>query len=257
MSVFASSWLIPLNDQQGTHRLVAFPHAGAGAFTYRPWISSLPEHWSLLAVQLPGRETRIREAFANDLITCGEAIAASLAQLPQRPTVFYGHSMGAMIAFETCRALRRIGSSLPIHFVAAARRAPHIPEPRPCHLADDQELAQVVMRLGAAQSQLLKDARLRSFFLPIIRADFTLFEAYAYTSGEPLSCPITVFSGSKDTEVASWELMAWESHTHNDFSSQTYEAGHFFHQSHSAMVCSNVCALNLSSPAEGVLCSAH
>ena len=239
-----SLWLVPLSQQtMNGPRLVTFAHAGAGAFTFRPWSAFLPSHWSLLGVQLPGRETRGDEPFANDLVSCGQAVAQALSQLPPQTTLFYGHSMGAMVAFEAYRALRQMGGPLPVHFVAGARRAPHIPEPAPCHLVDDEALMEVVFRLGAAQSRLLSDPRLRAYFLPVIRADFALFEGYVYQDGPALHCPITVFAGSNDQEAATWELLAWQRHTRTDLNFHSYEAGHFFHQTLAAQLCSDVCYL--------------
>src|SRR5260221_3569275 len=108
-------------------RLLCFPYAGGGVAVFRVWPDLLPSEIEVWAIKLPGRDGRTHEPIPDDLQTLAFAIASRLAPLLDRPFARFGHSIGALLAFEFARALRRRGQIGPMRLFVSARRAPQLP----------------------------------------------------------------------------------------------------------------------------------
>jgi medium-chain acyl-[acyl-carrier-protein] hydrolase len=181
----------------------------------------------LCAIQLPGRETRLKEppiAVWNKLI---DALVSALAPEMDRPFVLFGYSLGALIAFELARALRRTGSPQPGHLFVVARPAPQLPPvgSRLAHLPDHQ-LLDTLSRAGAFPSPVAGDRAFLEMALPAWRMDLSLSEGYRYRAELPFEFPISTFGGLSDPTVGRHVLAPWESHTAERFELRMLPGGH-------------------------------
>jgi medium-chain acyl-[acyl-carrier-protein] hydrolase len=228
-------------------RLFCLPFAGGGASVYRPWDGGLPLTAELCAVQPPGRETRFREPPYTRLAPLVVALADAIEPLLDLPAVFYGHSMGAITAFELIRELRRRGKPKPARLIVGGRRAPDGP-PRgaPLHALPDPEFLDALKRLKGTRSAVLENDDLMRILLPVLRADFAAHETYEYVDEPPLDCPILAVSGADDAICPPDELEGWRRHTRAGFEAATLPGDHFFLQSHRPMLL-NLIARNLPS----------
>jgi surfactin synthase thioesterase subunit len=180
------------------------------------------------ALQLPGRGDRFREDPITDLEALIGQIATAALSLTDRPFVFLGHSLGALLSFETARELRRRGDSLPVHLFAAGRSAPQIPETGPSlHRLPDKELIEELATLGGMPEEILAEPDLIELVLPAVRADLFINETCVYREETPLACPITALGGTSD-DVPVEELRAWGAQTSSEFRYQMFEGDHFF-----------------------------
>lgn len=148
------------------------------------------------------------------------------------PYAFFGHSMGAVIAFELARAIRRRDIAPPVHLFLSARRALHIPSrEEPCHHLPDSEFAEtLIKRYNGIPKTLLEQPAMLQFFLPVVRADFTLIETYRYMPEPPLDQPITTFGGTEDDGVTPDDLDGWQQLTLRPIRRHMLPGGHFFLQ---------------------------
>jgi len=148
------------------------------------------------------------------------------------PYAFFGHSMGAVIAFEVSRAIHRRGDAPPSHLFLSARRAVHIPSrEEPCHHLPDAEFVEtLIKRYNGIPRTLLEQPAMLQFFLPIVRADFTLIETYRYVPEAPLEQAISVFGGTEDEGVTFDDLAAWQHLTRRRVRRHMLPGGHFFIQ---------------------------
>lgn len=228
-----SPWLvIPQRQPEAQLRLFCVPYAGAGASAYHAWGKGLAPAIETAAIQLPGRETRLREKPFNRLLQLVEALADQLDPHLDRPFALFGHSLGALIAFEVCRALRRRGRPLPTQLVVSARRAPHLPETdEPIHALPQAAFVEVVQkRYNALPEVIRQDPELLDLFVPGLRADFEMLETYRYVEDEPLSCAIVAIGGRADPRVNAEGLALWRRQTTGPFWSTTFDGGHFYLQ---------------------------
>lgn len=183
----------------------------------------------VVPIQLPGRESRWKEPCFKNLATLARQLAEAISPFTGTPFACFGHSMGALIAFELTRQLRREQKAGPLHLFVSACRAPHLPgEGRLRHTLPNGELLLELRTLSGIPLQLLEDAEAMQFYLPRVRADIASCASYQPGNEAPLRCPIAVFGGRDDKEVAEHELAAWQIHTDNEFCLRTYPGGHFF-----------------------------
>jgi medium-chain acyl-[acyl-carrier-protein] hydrolase len=218
-------------------RLFCFPHAGAGALTFRPWTSGLPAECEVNAIQLPGREMRMAESPITDLSALVSTLTGVLYPYRlDKPFAFFGHSLGALIAFELARNLRNTYNLSPIHLFASGRIAPHLKDARPpIHALSKSEFVDKLRELNGTPDEVLDSPEMAPL-LHTLRADFALNEAYSYQPGPPLGVPISAFGGVEDTKVSEQELMGWQMHTSKAFKLRMFPGDHFFINSARAAV---------------------
>jgi medium-chain acyl-[acyl-carrier-protein] hydrolase len=206
------------------------PYAGGGVAAFARWPAALPRDTEVAAVQLPAREGRIQERPITDMALIAGAIAAELEAMAPLPLVIFAYSVGARVAFEVVRRLVARGGVEPVHFIAAACRAPRLgPTAAPLHTLSDAELVRRVHEsYGGIPQPLLDDPSVLAMFLPALRADLQLMEAYDYREAAPLNCPITVFGGRDDRNARPDDLAGWRLETTGPFAVQLFPGDHFF-----------------------------
>lgn len=210
-------------------RLVCLPHAGGGAGTFRAWPAALPAGVEVTTVRLPGREIRVAEPPRRRMHALADELAGALLPLTDRPYVMLGHSLGALTAYETARALLRLGAPAPSALVVSALRAPRwVAPPRPVFdLPEEQFLAHLV-GLGGTPADLLRDRGLLELVLPALRADFELLDTYVFAPEAPvLPCPVVAVRGAADPTVDRSDLLAWAEHSCTGFRYVEVPGGHF------------------------------
>ncbi|MCG8421694.1 MAG: alpha/beta fold hydrolase [Proteobacteria bacterium] len=210
-------------------RLFCFPYAGGGASMYRTWSDAVPQQVEICPVQLPGRENRLRDAPFRRIEPLIERLADALQPYLDRPFAFFGHSMGALVAFELAQTLRRHGRACPAYFFASARRAPHLAgDKNSLHTMTDDELIEELRRLDGTPEKVLADRGLMAWMLPLFRADFEVHETYACSQWEALDCPISAFGAVDDETVSREQIHAWRLHTRSEFVLRLFPGDHFF-----------------------------
>jgi medium-chain acyl-[acyl-carrier-protein] hydrolase len=229
----SKAWVVHLRpNPQARWRLFCFPFAGSGTIAYRTWPAHLPPDVEVCAIRLPGRETRLREPLFTRLEPLVEALAVVLRPFLDKPFVFFGHSLGALISFELARQLRRQDHPGPSHLFVSSYRAPQLPLLHPpVHQAPEAEFIARLRGFNGTPEIILQDAELRELVLPILRADFAIWETYEFANETPLNCPISAFVGEQDKEVSPQDMAAWRVHTHNTFRMHVFPGDHFFWQS--------------------------
>ncbi|MGD1897782.1 MAG: thioesterase II family protein [Phormidesmis sp.] len=226
-----NSWIIcPQRQVQAELRLFCFAYAGGSAWIFRPWAKQLPGSIEVCGIELPGRGKRLVEPAMTDLDTIIQALGPQLLPMLDRPFAFFGHSLGALVAFELCRWLRRTVQLTPCHFWVSAARAPQLPIPLPLmHQLSEQDFISRLKRYQGTPISVLNNLELMTLMLPMLRADFTVLETYAYQPRAPFEFPITGLWGDQDDIVSQAEVAAWQVHT-SQFSLESVPGDHFFMQ---------------------------
>ncbi len=213
----------------GRLRLFCFPHAGGMAHLFRAWSAGLSAGVDVLAVELAGRGARLREPAHRDIGALIDDLWVGLRPFLSGPVAFFGHSMGAIVAFELARRWRREEGKAPVQVMVSGHRAPHRPRRRPeLHLLPEADFVAALASMQGTPAEVLQNAALMEVMTPLLRADLQAVERYAYLEEAPLSCPITAFGGLSDGGIDPPELEAWREHGNGAFRLHLLPGGHFF-----------------------------
>ncbi len=215
--------------RRASARLFCFPHAGGGASVFRNWSEDLPSAIELCPARLPGREARLSEPPLTTMRELVAALAEAIAPHLEGRFAFYGHSMGAIVAFELARLLRASGAPMPACLAVSGARAPQfragwIPPPEP----GEREFLDQLRRLEGIPQEALDSPELLAAILPALRADASLYRQYVYEEQPPLECPIFAYGGQADPNVTPEHLAAWGGQTSVCFRARLFPGGHFF-----------------------------
>lgn len=212
-------------------RLFCFGHAGSGGAFFYPWKAPLLPDIEVCPVVLPGREMRHGEEPYTRIEHLIEPLFAALLPLTGKPFAFFGHSVGAVIAYELARRFTASYAPAPFCLFISARRAPTVPaRRRPFFGLPDDEFLAAVGRMNGMRSELLEYPEVFQLFLPSLRADFEMNDTYTHLPGPSLSCPVFAFAADKDAEVRPAEMSAWAEVTDNQFEFRIFSGDHFYHK---------------------------
>jgi medium-chain acyl-[acyl-carrier-protein] hydrolase len=226
-----SRWLVPLSGSaEADVRLVCIPHAGGGAVTFHPWSQPLRPHVDVFAAQLPGRESRLREPPVRTLGGIVEPLSAAVSTLADRPLVVFGHSLGAVIAFEVVQRLSQDSPTRVAALIVSGRPAPHLPSraPRLAHLPTREIVFRVAELYGNIPTPLLEEHEFVTMLGKVLQPDLEILERYRRSECAPLSCPIAAYGGADDSLVSRSELEAWREHTREAFRCVQLPGDHFY-----------------------------
>lgn len=191
-------------------RLFCLPYAGAGASIYRSWSSGLPAAIEICAVQLPGRERRIAEPAFTSMTSLIEPVTRALGPYLDLPFAFFGHSIGATIAYEVARRIQSERRLRPRCLLISARSAPHLPRARPpIHHLPEAQFIEELRSLNGTPDDVLASSELMQLVMPLLRADFQLAETYEHVPMPKLDCRVVAYGGADDCETSPEALAAW------------------------------------------------
>jgi len=238
-----TSWL-PLGELRPDARvcLLCLPHAGGRAHAYASWRQSAPADVDVCPVELPGHGTRYAERALSSIPALASAAAVALRPRAGQDLVLFGHSMGALVAFETARELRDLHGVDVRHLFVAAERAPQLSARAVLHALPGPVFRQKVSELGGTPPEVLANDELFAAVEPLLRTDLAACETYAYVGGAQLSCPITVYAGSVDKTLRREELEAWREQTTGPFELHVLPGDHFFPRTAEAQLLGSVLA---------------
>jgi len=230
MSLPITPWLITPNPRpQANWRLFCFPYAGGAARIYQPWATALPSNVEVCAVELPGHGRRLTKPPITQLATLIQHLEIAIQPWLDKPFVFFGHSLGALVAFELARSLRQHQCPIPALLWVSAARAPHLISPNPpIYQLPQADFIAELRRYSGTPDEVLANAELMELLLPMLRADFALLETYRYHDQAPLTFPITAFGGEADAIVSLEDIRPWQIHTDAAFTLERVAGDHFF-----------------------------
>jgi surfactin synthase thioesterase subunit len=217
-------------------RLFCLPHAGGSAMAYARWRRLLPSWIAAELVEFPGRGARMDEPLGTDPHDLAWQLAGEIGDRLDRPYALFGHSLGAVVAYELAHGLIARGAPPPLVLFASGTEAPSVRDDsdwrRP---RSDAELIAELRAIRGTPEEAIASAELMETFLPILRADFLMCGAFAYRQRPKLPCPIHTLGGTED-DCAVAALEAWGRETEAGFRLDLLPGDHFFLHEHQAEV---------------------
>ena len=210
-------------------RLFVFPHAAGSAAIYRPLRHLMPPEIDLCPLELPGRAARIDERPLTSMSVLMERLYHVLQPLMDVPFGFFGHSVGAWMAYEAAQQLRSVDGRIAVHLFVSGRDSPKrvCADPPPARPRSDDELLSILRRFGGTPAAIMQRPELIAALLSALRADLALVEGYAVHPGHRIACQITAFSGVDDVSHPGF-LQSWGDYTRGKFRARVFPGGHFY-----------------------------
>jgi medium-chain acyl-[acyl-carrier-protein] hydrolase len=229
--MYSTPWLIRQPGDPRRLRLYCFAYAGGSAARFVSWQADLDPAIEVCAVQLPGRGSRFNEVPYTSMTALIEALGSVIAGQEDRQQhfAFFGHSLGGLLAFELARYCQQHHLPLPTHLFVSGCAAPqHRLPAKGVHKLPDDELIDALKDYNGTPREILENSELMAMMLHVIRADFTLVENYTYRPGSPLSIPMTVLAGKRDSHVSTDQVQGWQKETTSICSIRWFDGDHFF-----------------------------
>lgn len=224
-----SPWLVCQPASRPRLRLYCFPYAGGSAASFAGWQRQLDPAIEVCAVQLPGRGVRFLETPERAFAPLVAGLVTAICAQGALPFSFFGHSMGALLAFEVARALQQQGAAMPQCLMVSGCAAPQYRgAARRWHLLSDADLVAALKDYNGTPPEVLANAELMALLLPMIRADFAAVDGYRYRAAAPLALPLTVLAGRIDERVSERQVEGWQEETTDRCQVHWFEGDHFF-----------------------------
>jgi medium-chain acyl-[acyl-carrier-protein] hydrolase len=231
-------------------KLICFPYAGGAPSLFNTWKKALDPNIQLTTIELAGRGSRISEEPYSSLNNLVSDITPQIIQLvteDDAPTILFGHSMGALIAYETAIMISKLKSPTTLSLcgvVLSAKKPPHLPVESIIHNLPDKEFKETILSMGGVPKEI---EGLLPLFLPMLRNDFKMVERYKIP--EPrylLTCPIYIFWGENDSLMNEREVVEWDQYTKDTVECIKFRGGHFFINDCSEEVYANLNSISQS-----------
>ncbi|UXI66214.1 thioesterase II family protein [Tahibacter amnicola] len=211
-------------------QLICLPFAGAGASFFNEWKGVEPS-LVIRAMQLPGREKRFLETPHVDVHRAVDELTKELLadDALDTPTLIFGHSLGAVLAFELARRLESPGRGKLLGLVASGSPDPWTQRSdRATGFNNDEAFLAKVSEFSGYNHEALSDPMMRELLLPTLRADVRMHEDYVPRSGEPLSVPVMTVRGAGDQLVSRAQVDLWRKASTGAVSHDELEGGHMY-----------------------------
>jgi medium-chain acyl-[acyl-carrier-protein] hydrolase len=217
-------------------RLVCFPYAGGSAAAFHRWGLDLPDDIELLSLQYPGRGGRFREPRLTHLAPIVNDACDALESLVDVPLAFFGHSMGATVAFEVARLLEQKHKGVPATLFLSGRGAPDSRELLPLrYVLPDSGLIEHLRDLAGTPDEVLSNPDLLEMLLPVLRSDLQAIETWVTADFRAISAPIVVFGGVDDPIAPVHSLDGW-SRFSSSVQKRLFPGRHFFINEHQSLM---------------------
>ncbi|MEU3096491.1 alpha/beta fold hydrolase [Streptomyces sp. NPDC006967] len=245
--VAPTSYRGPAGDDSLT--LHCLPYAGCSARVYDGWRARLPASIRVEPLEFPGRGSRCTELPVSALPALLEDLGHVVTAGGQGPYALFGHSFGALIAYELARYLIASGHPAPKCLFVSGCRAPHLATPEnPVFARPDDDFKLRLAQIGGTPEELLQNDELMDLYIPVIRADYTILDNYRVTKREPLPCSVVALYGSDDTDADEESVASWEAYTQGGFTLRRVTGDHFFLHSAEDELLAHVRALITGGP---------
>ncbi len=241
MNKYHNKWfVVPKPNPNAQLTLFCFPYAGGSAHTFMKWVNTLSDNVELVIIQAPGRGARMLEPLYSSMEPLIAELTKQITPLLYKPYVFFGHSLGSRIAFELMNQSQKLGYPLPKQFIASGSRSPQdLCMKAPIYRLPRDEFIDELRKLNGTPQSILENSELMELVLPLLKADFEIADTYSYKGNIKFNCPINVFGGKEDT-ISIEQLNNWGSFFTQKNTVTMLDGDHFFIDSHSHLVQSNV-----------------
>jgi medium-chain acyl-[acyl-carrier-protein] hydrolase len=212
-------------------KLFCFPFAGASAHIFSKWKSYLNQDIESIAIEYPGRGRRFGVQLCDtmpDLID--DMYSRILTEIDVAPFAFFGHSLGALVAFELSRRMQLRNERLPMNLFFSGHVAPnYIKNKREIYNLPDDQLVKEIIGYGGTAQEVFETAELKDLFMPILKADLKIADTYKLEDmGFKLNTSFDIFYSLGDQLLCDEGMFAWKDCTVRECRIKMFDGGHMY-----------------------------
>ncbi|MER6029504.1 amino acid adenylation domain-containing protein [Streptomyces sp. NPDC001851] len=211
----------------GRTQLFCLPFAGGGTDGFDAWLPPLADRFDVHVALLPGRGARFTEAMPHSTDELVPAIAAEMRPFLGEHVVLFGHSLGALLAYELARELQRSYGVSPACLVVSGQTSPQRRDPAGLHKLPPEEMLRALAEFGGVDPAVFDEPELLELVVPTLRADVAMAETYRWSPGPPLDCPLVVYGSHGDPGTTRATLAGWRETTTGPVETRLFPGGHF------------------------------
>ncbi|MFZ0226412.1 MAG: thioesterase domain-containing protein [Mycobacterium sp.] len=237
-----ASWIKRVPGRDGGARVgatVVFPHAGGAAVGYRKFAQALASGGDTYLVQYPQRADRLKDPAAKTVHDLARGLFVAGPWRDVAPLRLFGHSMGAVVAFEFARIAESRGAPVE-RLWASAAFAPSAVAGMPELPTSHDDLLVDIAEFGGTDADLLADEEFAELLVTAVRADYDVINRYTCGPDARIAADICVLGARDDPRVDAADLRLWEDHTEGAFNLSWYDGGHFYLDDHIDAVAARV-----------------
>lgn len=217
-------------------KIFAFPYAGGDSYCYRDYQKKMA-HIPFITLSLPGRGKRFGEPRIDSIDGMADEAIKQFQLASAQDFIFYGHSMGSLIAYCTAIKLRALNLNQPKLLLFSGRKGPSLNTGKGNrHKLPTKEFRSELESLGGCPKEVLQNQELMEIFEPILRSDFKAVETYQYVPTKPLDQKITLFHGKGD-HFTKEDILTWQLESSQPIEYHEFDGGHFFIQKECNVIC--------------------
>lgn len=214
-------------------KLLCIPYAGSSAYNYNKWSTYFDHSVTVYPLDLAGRGMRCDEDYYENMNNAiDDLYEKTMNVIGNSEYVLFGHSMGALLAYELCNRLENSKVKQPKHLIISGYPAPQLPQDDL-----DKDIKEIVQELGGMPEEIWSNPYLYDVFMPILQADYRLLRSYRYPLDRmPLNTDISILYGEKDIKTPLEKVISWRGLTKGSFDYHLFKGGHFFINEHTEEV---------------------
>lgn len=219
--------------------LYCIPYAGGIADSYLSWSKFIDDNIQIVPVELSGRGSRFKGPLYKEMDSLIDDVYSRFKnKINDGRYMIYGHSMGALIAYELIRRIQKNGDNKPLHVFFSGSLPPNIKEEiTSIYKLEDKEFMKSIFELGGTPHELLEEPELLEIFVPILRADYELLYKYNYSDDkEKIKNPVSILYGKEDT-ITMNRIKEWDKCVCDKCEYYEFDGGHFFINTEQKKIC--------------------
>lgn len=210
--------------------LICLPYAGGSEGIYINWTNYLDNSIKIFPISLKGRGRRFYEDFYKNLDEAIDDIFSNIKnEIKDDEYSIYGHSMGALLAYELYYKIKENNLTEPKHIFFSGYGSPNINKSKDdIYKLSDEDFIKAIIELGGTPKEVFENKELLEIFIPVLRSDFKLLSKYSYTRREDkINCDISIFNGKEDS-ITEEEILGWIDLSNNQVDIYNFDGDHFF-----------------------------
>ena len=223
-------------------RIYCFPYAGGSSLAFRDIAKRLSSIADVVVLDYPGHGTRFGEKFADNMEELAKESARQIfidmQQNACQKCIFLGHSMGALVAYETAKMIEDV---IMIDKLILCGSLPPDMEREDYSSYDRDAAFDKFFMMGWIPDEVRDEPELYDIFSEIIYSDIKVLSTIDVEKENNLiHIPLSIYYGEDDRDCDRLNMKGWMKKTNKKCNIHSMTGDHFFLFEYPKMFCKQI-----------------